>query len=102
MPHVIQNNKKVQEIMEITSHETDQNNKRETFFNPSYTKPFRTHTLYQGGKFLLQIPRGAWGMVMDEIDTCIIFNLFNAPGLKKEFIMSKQFDLSMLKIVKYN
>ena len=24
-----------------------------------------------GGKFLVQIPRGAWGMVMDEVDTCI-------------------------------
>ena len=25
-----------------------------------------------GGKFLVQIPGGARGMVMDEIDTCII------------------------------
>ena len=24
-----------------------------------------------GGKCLVQIPGGAWGMVMDEIDTCI-------------------------------
>ena len=46
-------------------------------------------------------PRGCvGGMVMDETDTCIIINLFKVPRLKKEFIMSKQFDLSMRKIVK--
>ena len=25
-----------------------------------------------GGKLLVQIPRGVWGMVTDEIDTCIM------------------------------
>ena len=28
------------------------------------------------GKFLEQIPGGAWGMVMDEIDTCISFEVY--------------------------
>ena len=25
-----------------------------------------------GGKLFVQIPEGAWGMIMDEIDTCVI------------------------------
>ena len=40
MPHVIQSNKKVQEIMKITSHEIDQNYKRETFFNSIQAEVF--------------------------------------------------------------
>ena len=39
-----------------------------------------------GGKFLVQIPGGARGMVMDEIDTCIICAIFISVNAIQKFL----------------
>ena len=41
-----------------------------------------------------------WGSFAKELVIAIL-NFFNVPVLQKEFIMSKQFDLSMRKIVEW-
>ena len=47
-------------------------------------------------KHVLKILQGSFAKEL----VSVIFNLFNVPVLQKEFIMSKQFNIPMRKIVK--